>query len=254
MGRPKKSVVAVTKSPPTGELIRIGELLKIAVEQKVDVDQLQTLTKLYQEWQSDEAEKAFDAAMNRVQAKLPVVDRTADNLQTGSKYAKHEQLIHMIRPIYTSEGFSLSFSEGETSKADHIRINGVLRHKDGHKEHYSVDLPIDIAGIKGSVNKTLIHGTGSTLTYGRRYLTLLMFDVATGEDNDAQSQIEFVSDSQANTLQVLIDEVGADKDKFLSYLASHGKRPITSVSEIPANMYKDAVAALEHKKRATKNA
>lgn len=57
-------------------------------------------------------------------------------------------------------------------------------HEAGHTKRYYVDLPIDSTGIKGSVNKTGVHANGSTYSYARRYLTMMIFNVVlTNEDN-----------------------------------------------------------------------
>jgi hypothetical protein len=49
-----------------------------------------------------------------------------------------------------------------------------LSHTAGHSRHYQADVPIDNTGPKGAQNKTMTHGFGSALSYGRRYLKLLI--------------------------------------------------------------------------------
>lgn len=58
--------------------------------------------------------------------------------------------------------------------------------------------------------------------------------------------IEVISPEQVAGLDALITEVGADKKKFLRYLK------IGALDELPANVYGDAVAALEAKRKAAK--
>ena len=129
-----------------------------------------------------------------------------------------------------------------------MRIVGILRHRAGHKESHYVDLPLDLAGIKGSVNKTETHATGSTFSYGRRYLTLLLFDVATGDDDDGQAaSIEYISEGQAADLMALLEEVGANRDAFCRYFR------IASVERLPVQAHKQAIAMTEAKRQAPKD-
>lgn len=217
---------------------------RAAMNPDVDIEKMERLLAMQERILDRNAEAAFAAAMTSVQSKLPTVLRNSDNTQTGSKYAKHEAMAKAIKPIYTSEGFSITFSEGDSTKERHIRIVGILRHSAGHKELHHVDLPLDNAGIKGNVNKTETHATGSTFSYGRRYLTLLMFDVATGDDNDGNGPSDTITEEQEANLQALIEEVGADKAGFLRYMQ------VTRLDEIGAKHYKRAVGMLEQKRKA----
>jgi hypothetical protein len=133
-----------------------------------------------------QAKIEFDEAMAECQAEMADVRiiKNATNKQTNSSYANHEIICAAIKPIYTRHGFRLSFSEGKAEIESEIRITCAVTHKKGHTEKFWIDLPADGAGIKGSVNKTPIHAKGSTFSYGRRYLTLMIFDLATYDDND----------------------------------------------------------------------
>lgn len=220
----------------------VAVIERAAMNPDVDIEKMERLLAMQERILDRNAESAFAAAMTSVQSKLPTVFRASDNTQTGSKYAKHEAMAKAIKPIYTAEGFSITFSEGDSPKEKHVRILGILRHSSGHKELHHVDIPLDIAGIKGTVNKTETHATGSTFSYGRRYLTLLMFDVATGDDNDGNGPADTITEEQAANLQALIEEVGANKAGFLRAMN------VTSLDQIPAKLYQRGVKALEAKR------
>ena len=158
---------------------------RLAANPDVDPDKMQKLVDMQMQIMDRNAKTSFYDAMNLVQAGIPSVLPDSRNPQTHSDYASLRAISAAIKPIYTAEGFSASFSEGKSDKEDHIRVDGLLRHRDGHSESdYKADLPLDKTGMKGSVNKTDIHAAGSTFTYGRRYLTCMMFDVAVGFDLD----------------------------------------------------------------------
>ena len=209
-----------------------------------DVEKLAKMMDLQERYEDRRAEIEFNKAFNRVQAKLPTVVENCDNSQTKSKYANIKALSTAIKPVYTAEGFSTSFSEGKSELEGQIRINGVLRHTGGHKEPYSVELPRDDAGMKGTVNKTPTHAASSTLTYGRRILTLMIFDVAPGDDTDGNMPSIPITEEQAANIEALLDETGADKVRFLKYAGAD------SIEEIDEKYYSTCVKMLE-KKRAS---
>jgi len=214
---------------------------KIAANPNIDADKIDKFLSMQERIMDRNARNAFYEAMNQVQAALPTVARDAENRQTNSMYARLETISRAIKPIYTSHGFSASFWEGEAKREGYIRIEGVLRHRDGHSEPYHCELPIDDKGIQGKVNKTAVHGTGSTFTYGRRYLTCMMFDIAVGDDTDGNMPEDDtpLSKDQIADLEALLTEVKADKKAFLKWAKSD------SVENIPARKYARCVRELE---------
>ena len=151
-------------------------------------EHLEKMMDLQERWEANEARKSFHDSMTEAQKNMPVVPRDKENKQTKSMYSSHEAIVKMAKPIYTDAGFSLMFYEGETSKEKHIRVMCDIRHEKGHMESRFIDLPLDLTGIQGSVNKTGIHGAGSTISYGRRYLTCMIFNIPTGDDNDGNQE------------------------------------------------------------------
>lgn len=149
-----------------------------------NTEQLEKMMELQERWEANEARKAFHDSMTQAQKMMPVVAKDAYNQQTRSNYSKHETLVKKSKEVYTAAGFSLMFYEGETPKQNHIRIMCDVRHEKGHMETRFIDLALDNSGIKGTVNKTGVHAAGSTFTYGRRYLTCMIFNIPTGEDVD----------------------------------------------------------------------
>jgi len=219
---------------------------RLATNEAVDPDKLQKLVDLQMQIMDRNAKTAFYASMNQVQAELPTVSRDAENEHTHSRYARLETIARAIKPVYAKHGFSASFNEGTAVKENHIRVEGILRHREGHSEsNYWAEVPIDKTGISGTVNKTDVHATGSTFTYGRRYLTCMMFDVATGDDTDGNvpdGPTELITKKQAADLKALIIEVGADQAAFLEYCQ------VDRLEDVPAFNFKFAVSALEKKR------
>jgi hypothetical protein len=89
--------------------------------------------------------------------------------------------------------------------------------------------------------------SGSAITYARRYALQSIAGIPTADD-DAESAMlrgddkKVVTDDQIIAIKKLLDETGADSDKFCKWLK------VRSVDQILAVHYDRAVAALEAKK------
>jgi hypothetical protein len=134
-----------------------------------------------------QAEQDYADAMTQAQRAMPTIGKDRHNTQTNSWYSTLDKINQQIAPIYTAHGFSLSFDTQDSTLADHVRVVCRVLHKGGCTKEYHYDTPLDSAGIAGKVNKTPTHARGSAITYGRRYLTLMIFNLATGEDDDGNA-------------------------------------------------------------------
>jgi hypothetical protein len=201
---------------------------RAARDPNVDIDKLERLFALHERSQDEARKSAYNSAMAIVQAKIKPVYRDAVNKQTGSPYATLEAISDAITPIYTAEGFSLSYDTADCPTAGYIRIVCDVMHSAGHTEkdkHF--DLPLDDAGLKGNTNKTPIQASGSTISYGRRYLKCMIFDVTlTNEDNDGQQEPK--QDEMRGDALNAVDpqEARNTADKMLSALGVVGNNPV----------------------------
>jgi hypothetical protein len=177
-------------APQTGHVTSMVEVIaRAAADPNTDVSKMERLYAMLKEENARIAEQRFNAAMTKAQAEMPMVVKRATNPSTNSKYAKLETIAKAIAPILEKYKFSLKFSEGESPNPAKIRILCKVSHDAGdglsHSEEYHLDLSPDDKGMKGSDTKTKIHGEGSTLNYGRRYLTTMIFNLTIiGEDDD----------------------------------------------------------------------
>lgn len=157
---------------------------RAAIDPNVDIEKMERLLQMQERIMDKQSEIEFNSAMVTCQAEMPVIIKDKKNNQTNSTYAQLESIIEAIAPVYTKNGFSLSFDTRE-DEPDKMTILCNVSHKAGHSKQYQYKLPIDDVGIQGKVNKTGVHGRGSTASYGRRYLTLMIFNLAVaGEDID----------------------------------------------------------------------
>lgn len=165
------------------------EILQSAVDKGVDAEQLEKLLELQERYEANQARKAFSESMHAAQTEMPRVIRDADNKQTGSKYARLEDVQIAAGPIYTKHGFSLSYGEGATLIEGYKRTICDVRHSAGHVEQYHLDLPIDGIGPRGNAigGMNRVQGCISTTSYGQRRLLCMIFNITiAGDDNDGQ--------------------------------------------------------------------
>jgi len=124
--------------------------------------------------------------MAAVQFEMRPVIRDAHNEQTRSDYATLARIATAIAPIYSKHGFSLEFNTEPSERAD-ICVVCECSHNQGHSKWYRLPGGLDTAGAQGKVNKTPMHGLGSSLSYLRRYLTCFIFNVALTDDDDGNA-------------------------------------------------------------------
>ena len=180
-------VAVVTEIPDqTTALIQVIE--RAAVDPNVDIDKMERLLAMQERIMETQAKRAWNDSMIGCQQVMPNIKADADNRQTNSKYAKFEDINKVIKPLYTEHGFDLTFSMGKSDIETYIRVVCDVSHTGGFSKQFFIDLPPDDTGMKGTKNKTLVHGTASTVSYAKRYLVAMIFNLTiSGEDDDGNS-------------------------------------------------------------------
>lgn len=165
--------------------LTVTEILSQVVMSDVPdkIGAMERLIAMQRQMSQDEAERQFNDAMNRCQLAMGRIATNMDNPSTRSRYADYSQIDRAIRPIYTKEGFSLSFGDGETPGPDMVRIICYVS-RGGHTRIYRKDMPVVTKGPKGNDVMTATHATGSADAYAKRYLVKDIFNLAIGEDDD----------------------------------------------------------------------
>ena len=220
------------------------QLIERGIDKGLDVKALEGLYALAEKMAAQRAKESFYNAMNATQASIQPVVRDAHNSQTNSDYAKLESIIRGITPIYTRNGLSLVFSEGKAEKAEHTRVVCDILHRDGHAEQRWIETPNDGKGIKGNVNMTPTHASGSTISYARRYLTCMIFNVAlVGEDVDGNTGPEFLDHLQRAWVDAVVKILYATEG-FDAWLAWAGEDQAKTLDQIPAKRWPTIVDQL----------
>lgn len=223
---------------------------KAALNPDVDVSKMQALLDMQERILERNSKHAFINALSRVQQKMPRIKKNGaiefedkKGNQRNTPFAKLEDIDAAIRPIYQAEGFGVDFNVEYVGESMPTLIME-LQHNDGFSKKYSMRLPLDTSGSKNN-----LQAMGSTVSYARRYLTCMAFNIITeGEDNDG-ALLKSITIEQAAELDLLINslpEKEAAKEAFLKYMGAG------SVLEIQSKDYQKAKIALEKKKGAKK--
>jgi hypothetical protein len=161
-----------------------NELIRIALTNNAAIGVIERLFALQQDERNYQTRVAFDEALSRCQAQLTRISADANNPSTNSRYATYAKLDKIVRPIYTAEGFSLSFGERDCPTPGKTRFVAFLS-RAGVTREYLKDMSPSTKGAKGGDVMTPIHADASADSYAKRYLLKDIFNIAIGEaDND----------------------------------------------------------------------
>ncbi len=230
----------ITTSPNT-----IMEVIgRAAADPNTDVDKLERLLQMYERISDRDAKAAYAAALAEMQPKLPVITErgkisTDKGKTVQSRYALWEDINEAIGPVLAEHGFGLSFRTGQTADGK-ITVTGILSHRGGHQEETLIILPHDSSG-----NKNAVQAVGSSTSYGKRYTAMALLNITSrGEDDDGKAGGDpggLTEDQQAD-VQALMEDVGADRDRFLKYIKAD------SIAAIPATSFDKVMKTLEAKR------
>lgn len=259
-GKAAVPAVAQQAAPlaPAGDAMSYMAMISKAAENpNIDAGKMQALMDVHERVLNKQNLIAFNQALSRVQAKMvPIIrkgtvkyDVDKNDKSKGQteafKFARYEDIDAAIRPIYQGEGFSIRFNTkwGEQGAT----IFGTLAHIDGHSETIEMRLPLDASGGKNN-----LQGMGSTLSYGKRYIITMFFNIVTvGEDKDGVTPAEYLDAEKAAEIDSRLRKMpGGDeyRPKFLAYMKA------ANVQEILEGDYLKATNALDARDKAMKAA
>lgn len=223
----------------------IGMIERAARDPNVDIDKMERLFSMHQQMQDRQAIAAFNAAMAAAQSEMPAVLKNKQNDHTKSKYADLYAIADAALPVIHKHGFGLSFSECEATKDNCIGIACRASHSGGHSERYTFNIPVDKAGSQGKTNKTDVQAYGSTMTYGRRYATCGVFNIAIQDSDGNEPKTDCINEDQQEQMKVLL--VGKDDEISLlaEFLRAH---KIERLDEFPARNFEAAMEIIRKRR------
>lgn len=240
---PKEMRPVVSNSDtPDSALAIVGRMVASGA-QKETIEQMVSLI----EWDDKrKAKMAFNSAFALAKGKFKQARKSGDNKHLKSRYSLLEDYDDASRDALSAHG--LSWRHVPSMDGNVLSVRCILAHQAGHSEEAELHAPAD--GMTNSaVNK--LQSAGIVLMYLKRMTLASMLGLVSDSDFDNDGNggvtVERITETQAADLQCLLDEVySADeiqsqRDGLLRYLSKAGKVTISSISDIPSNMYTQAV-------------
>ena len=177
----------------------------------LDPDRLEKALNQFERMLLIQAESEAADAMSAVQGEIKQVLKTRPSGLTNVRYADIGQVMEELVPIYTKHGFSLTYDEHIDPRPEFMHFSCTVRRGAWKAVHNFY--PRRDAQIKGQ--RTWMQEGGSNITYARRYLAGMAFNIVSAqdvkEDNDA-GRIDGPLDDE--TGEIPCDAAAYDKRKI----------------------------------------
>lgn len=164
-----------------------SQMIQAALQSAIDNKQgLEVVSSLLEQrkWALQrEDEENFNAALRRIQDRLKPIAKKGWNEQTKSRYATAESIDDIIEGQLQQENMALSFEPESHPDPHMICVVGVLS-LGAYSRRYPLPMPTDGQGPKGGGVMSRTHATGSAITYAKRYLKNMIFNLRFQEKDD----------------------------------------------------------------------
>ena len=204
----------------------ISLIERAAFDKDFDPSKLHALLDFQERLLKRQAEAEFNADYNAMQLELPRVKKDGsvsypvnknnpDGPQKEAfKFATWENIDSVIRPLMKRFGFSLSFDSSMREGGGAV-VTGRLMHIGGHYITAAIPLSLDTSGGKNN-----IQAMGSTLSYGKRYVSFMLLNIVTeGEDDDGvRGGLEYITAGQVDRIKRLLSETKTDRNRYLQHI------------------------------------
>lgn len=158
-------------------------LMMTALSRGANLDQIERMMDLQQQWLRHEAEKAYNLALADFKAenikisKNKLVDFETRTGRTTYMHAELAQVVDAVGPALSRHGFGWSWKPEQSNGT--IRVSCILRHRLGHQESVTLEARADDSGGKNAIQAIV-----STTTYLSRHTLKLITGTAESDDDD----------------------------------------------------------------------
>lgn len=184
--------------------------------------------------------KQIAAAFVKAQKSFAPALKTSQNPHFRSRYADLSACVEAVIDALNDNGIALMQIPHESDSG--VIVETVFVHESGET--------LSGGKLYTPASKQDPQGYGSALTYARRYGLMAACGIAP-EDDDGNAAVKAkpepvktITEKQAQDLDALITEVGADKDAFLKFAK------LEMLEQMKASDYDKAVKALNKKREA----
>lgn len=240
-------IVANKDAPLVKRELPIADLLRSAIDKGHPTESLERIAALWERVDDRARAEEFARAIAQFQGSCPPIRKTSSakittkgGSQYGYQYAELDEIARTIQPHLRDAGLSYTWDSEE--KGGQLTCTCTLRHVNGHSVSAKFNCPTDTASAMSAQQRN-----AAALTYARRQSLVQVLGLTTCDpdlDGADMGNVETITEHQAANLDALIDEVAADRPKFLRFMG------VDSLGQIPASEFSRAVRALESKRGA----
>ena len=219
-------------------------LLRMAIDKGVPVETMEKLVTLHERVADRNAAQEFADALRAFQEQCPAIKRAAKTdytTKSGTRvhydYAPLKEIAKTVKPILARHGLSFTW--------DMVLADGVLtcrcivRHQNGHREESSFAVPVEQTDRMSASQRT-----NSAATVARRQSLISALGLTdTDDDDDGAAPSGKITEEQAANLEAFIDEVKADRGRFLRHFK------VERLADLTDTAYAEAVRLLQEKRR-----
>lgn len=227
----------------------ILQMIERFVRSDIDPQRVQALLDLYNQERDRAQLEAFNADLAELQSEVWQVAASGHNPTFRTAYPKLHDLLKEARPYYTKHGFAIRFGTALRRTAapalqqGWVRVVLIISHNQGHWEEHYLDGPPDTSRS----GRTPVQAVGSTVTYLRRYLLMMIINLVPGGDptDDDGAGTAPITPEQVAEIHKLAREAGlanGDLEKLLVAVNA------AKIEEIQASYYPRIVNTLIHRK------
>lgn len=215
----------------------VSMIERVAMDPNADLAKLERMLELKEKHEAQQAKALFAEAFSKASAEFPTIPLNGKG-HNNKPYATLKDITRLTRPVLAEYGLALTFS---IDVGQEVVVTAELMHEAGHSKTTSIALPRETSGSKNAVQ-----AVGSSQTYGQRYTAQAILGLSLGDDVEddgaSASGPDTINAEQFVELRDLIEEAGADLDKFLlAYKAP-------SLEQFPSRAFGNAKAQLLRKK------
>jgi hypothetical protein len=198
--QPREMPVAIQSTSDSQTMMRMIEVAMSRPD--FDIDKLQRLLDVKEQWEKNEARKAYVEAMAEFKKDPPEIfkDKTVsfrtDKGQTTYDHATIGNVVEKIVGALAKYGFSHRWVPNR-AEGGMISITCVITHKLGHSEETTLEAGLDQSGGKNNIQAMI-----STKTYLERHSLLAATGLATKDQEDDDGHGSSASPSDACALMI----------------------------------------------------
>lgn len=239
--------------PPVSQSTAMVSMIERAVLNGVDIQTVERLMAMKERLESQDAMRAFNAAVAAAKGEIPQIikNKTVDftgktGHRTNYKHETFDEIARLIDPVLAKHGLSYRFRSQQSPGT--LTVTCILSHAAGHFEETTLSSGEDHTG-----NKNAIQAIGSASLYLQRYTLKLALGLASAsvdDDGRKTSAPDTISEAQEKTLR---DRITGSPVHDINEFLAHFK--IENLSDLPAKQFGGAMFAMtEREKNAAKEA